>query len=253
MKKLFSPAVFLSCLLVAITSNAQDAEMPPGQVIVVTACLINDGYTVSDVMTAARAIDYSADDSPNFVFYRQPISGNNVPSNLLMRVNYFNDLEHWAGRNFGEPSTARRLLNRMLSCNTTNRTMSKNYNIGPGGQPYEGGTAPSGLVATAACNLKPGVTLQQVYNQLLAFNQPYRDAGDTTLFQLSHRFMGSTANVDMGSRFLLRFTGTTPEGLATRIDMGDKLVGTPPDFGGENCRDFVLWTSHVAHWGGVGN
>jgi hypothetical protein len=251
MNKLVLLNVLAVSLVLGLPAHAQ--EMPPGQIIVVTGCLVNDGYSVDDVMTAARSLDYSVNGGPNFVFFRQPVSGNNLPQNLLMRVNYFNNLEHWTNWSGPPMSAARQMLGRMLNCNTTNRTISMNYNIGQGGQPYEGGTADTGLVTTRACRLKPGATVQEAYNTLLNFNQQFRDQGDTSLFQISHRFMGPTLNVDMGSRFLIRVTGTTPEGLAQRIDMSEKAIGTPPNFAGEDCSDPVLWTSHVVHWGGANN
>ena len=238
-------------LFISLSAFAQ--EMPPGQIIVVTGCLINEGYNVDDVMAAARGLDYSSAESPNFIFYRQPVTGNGVLENLLMRVNYFNNLEHWTDWSGPPPSAARQMLGRMLTCNSTNRTISMNYNIGAVGQPYEGGTAEAGLVTTRACRLKSGSTIQEAYNTLLNFNRQFRDQGDTSLFQISHRFIGPTPDVDMGSRFLIRTTGTTPEGLARRIDMTENSVGTPPDFAGEDCGDAVLWFSHVAHWGGVNN
>jgi hypothetical protein len=48
MKKITTLLVFITCFLVGLPGYAQ--EMPPGNVIVNTACLINEGHTFADAV-----------------------------------------------------------------------------------------------------------------------------------------------------------------------------------------------------------
>ena len=249
MKKITLLAAFLTVFLFGSPGYAQD--MPPGNLIVVTACLINDGNTVADVMSAARDVDYDYPNAPNFVFYRQPIAGGNTPENLLMRVIYWRDMAHWAtpGQGDGGLDRDRRRVAEMLDCDTANRTFSMNYNAGPGGQPYDNGESDFSFAVTRTCQFKPGYGVADVYSSLTAYAAGLRERGDTTLVQLSHRFLGPSNGVEMGTRFLIRLTGTTPQSLADQIDASPKGVGTPAAFPGMNCSDGTLWGSHVVHWG----
>ena len=60
-------------------------ELPAGNLIVMTACEIAHGHSIDEVVTVARAIDYSADGAPNAVFYRTPVSGSDFSENWAYR------------------------------------------------------------------------------------------------------------------------------------------------------------------------
>ncbi|MBT8146335.1 MAG: hypothetical protein KJN90_05735 [Gammaproteobacteria bacterium] len=238
--------VLILSLFACYSVNAQ--VMPPGNLIVTTACTINHGHTVDEVIRVARAIDSSGEGGPNLVFYRRPIAGANFPSDLIMRVIYWDDMAHWASAGGAPPSGPRSYLSDMLSCDTVNRTFSTNRNVGQGAA-YAGGENTESLVATRNCRIKPGNTLEQLYFGLLELNAPYGQQGDTTLMQLSQRIMGPREGVEMGQDVIIRLIGEDAVGLAERIDMSPSPAGTPADAPVENCRDWALWQSYVTHWG----
>ena len=78
------------CLIMFISSFvffsnfSWSQELPPGNLIVVTACEIAHGHSIDEVVTVARAIDYSSDGAPNAVFYRTPVSGSEFSPNWAL-------------------------------------------------------------------------------------------------------------------------------------------------------------------------
>lgn len=248
MKTMITLTVFVTSFLVGLPSFAQ--EMPPGNMIVNTACSINDGYTFTDALDAARSFSYDGDNAPNLVFYRRPIATADTPSTFVLRVVYWDNLEHWA-RGSGDPgnTSARANLDEIMTCNNTNRSFFINRNVGEGGDAYAGGENNQSLSAARFCQVKPGNTLQDVYAALVAIQQPYLDQGNTTLMQLSHRFLNPGDGDEMGRNIIIRLIGETPEGLAARLDMSPKVVGLSDDAPVMNCQDRSLWATHVIRWG----
>ncbi len=236
----FSLSLFFCC-------SAAAQEMPPGGVIVNTTCAIAEGHTVEEVMTVARAINYT-EDGPNFVFYRRPISGSNFPPDFLLRTVYWDSVAHWSSGPGPGPSGPRNHLAELLTCDDVNRSFWTNRNVGQGNA-YAGGENDQTLMAARRCRMKPGSTLEQLYAGLSEINAPYAQQGDTTLMQLSQRFIGASEGVDMGTLVTIRLVGEDAEGLARRLDMATKFVGTPADAAVENCGDWVLFASYVAHFG----
>ena len=235
---------FSTCLSLSLPGLAQ--ELPPGNVIVNTACTINDGHTFAEALEAARAGNFDGENSPNLIFYRQPIAGGNVPANGFLRAVYWENLAHWArGAGAGAGGGP---LDEIVNCDNANRTFFVNRNIGQGNA-YEGGTSDQTLTGAVTCNIKQGSSIADVYAGLSEFNAPFQAQGDTTLIQLSHRFLGPNENAGFGAAIIVRFVGENGEGLAARLDNTPKNTGSPPDAPVENCSEMSLWSSHVIHWG----
>ena len=209
-----------------------------------TQCMLNQGHTLAEALEVARAGNFDGENSPNLIFYRWPIAGNNVPANGFIRTVYWDNLAHWArssGATGGAPDDA-------VSCDNANRTFFVNRNVGQG-RPYDGGRAEQSLSAAVSCNIKQGRTIAEVYEGLVGLNAPFQAQGDTTLMQVSHRFLGPRDNAGLGAAVIIRFIGESAESLAARLDNTPKNTGTPPDAPVENCSDLSLWNSHVVHWG----
>ena len=248
MKTMIPLTVFVTSFLVGLPSFAQ--EMPPGNMIVNTACSINDGYAFTDAVEAGRSLSYDGDNGPNLVFYRQPIATADTPSTFALRVVYWDNLEHWARGSGGLGNRfAAANLNEIMTCNNTNRSFFINRNVGQGGDAYAGGENAQSLSAARFCQVKSGNTLEDVYAALVAIQQPYLDQGNTTLMQLSHRFLNPAEGDEMGTNIIIRLIGETPEGLAARLDISPKVVGLPDDAPVMNCQDQSLWATHVIWWG----
>lgn len=236
-------SLFTISLFVSFSVHGQDA--PPGNLIVVTPCTINDGNTVADVIAEARNNNIG-DGGPNLIFYRYPVASNGAPSNRLMRVVYWSNMEHWATSGGAGGDTR---LSRMLTCENTNRTFHNNWNVGSGGNAYNGGENDSSLVAARFCTVAAGVTVQQFIAELTNYAEMYRDEGDATLMQLSQRFLGPRPDAEMGTAFTIRTVGTDAAGLARRFDMTVPGIGAPDGPFEITCGDASLFRSYVTHWG----
>lgn len=241
------PALALGMVL-ALPATAQ--EMPPGGVLVNTGCMINEGHSLAEVLETARGNDYGRENAPNLVFYRRPIAAANAPSNFLLRVVYWDNLEHWArsGATGGNPTAASTSLNAMLDCDNANRSFFINRNVGGAGNAYAGGENPDSMAAARFCELKSGNTIEDVYFSLEELTSGMRAAGDQSTVQLSNRFLGPREGQNMGTGITIRLVGESSQGLAARIDMMAKgtLSEEAPVI---NCQDMSLWSSHVIHWG----
>ena len=136
-----------------------------------------------------------------------------------------------------------------MSCDDANRSFFINRNIDGAAGAYAGGENQQSLSAARVCELRPGNTIEDVYTALVEINAPYRQQGDQTTMQLSHRFMGPQEGGAMGSSVIIRLVGETAEGLAARIDMSPRNARLAGDAPVVNCQDQSLWSSHVIHWG----
>lgn len=244
--RLFIIVFFSNFLLFPSLSWSQ--ELPPGNLIVVTACEIAHGHAIDEVITVARAIDYSADGAPNAVFYRTPVSGSDFSENWALRVVYWDDFAHFTSASF-TPSGPRNHLNELITCDGNNRTFSKNYSVGSGNA-YDGGLNLVSGVAARFCAVSPDASIQDVYSELYAANERNSNAGSETLMQLSHALFGTPAGTEMGTRITIRLVGRDWPDLANRLDASfPASVGTPLEGILENCTDRNLFNSYVTHWG----
>jgi hypothetical protein len=250
-----SKKIFLGTVVASLFScvSAFGQEMPAGNVIVNTACQISEGYTFADAVAVAREANITTEDGPNLIFYRQPIAGAGAyPANALLRVVYWDNLAHWArsaaSRATAVTASAGGYLNEIVTCDNVNRSFFVNRNVGQGAA-YANGENNETLVSSRACEVAPGNTIEDVYAGLTALNAPYGEQGNTTLMQLSQRFMGPREGQSMGANIIIRLIGEDGVGLAERIDMAGKPAGLPDDAPVANCADLSLWASHVIHWG----
>lgn len=248
MKKTTMFMTFAVCFLVNLPGYAQ--EMPAGNVIVNTVCTLNEGHTFREAVEESRSNDFSADNGPNLIFYRQPIAGGDFPANSFIRTVYWNNMEHWAssaGSNTAQAGTTAQ-LDEIMSCNNAARSFFVNRNVGEGAA-YAGGENDQSLSGAVLCKIRPGNSIADVYQALLDLNTPFAEQGDTSLMQLSHRFLGPQEGGSLGSDIIVRLVGESAVGLAKRLDMSPKNTGTPDDAPVIGCQDMSLWSSHVIHWG----
>ncbi len=248
MKRTATLVVFLASVLIASLGHTQ--EMPQGTVQVNTWCTINEGHTFAEAVEVGRYVDNEWENGPLQIFFRQAIAGPNLPPNGLLRVVYWNNLEHWSRGLAALPSPVgpRAHLNEIMSCDESNRSFFLTRNIGGRGGAYGGGENNVSMSSARACQVKPGNTIEDVYSALAENNAPYREQGDRTTYQLSQRFLGPREGLEMGTGLLIRMVGDTSHGLAARLDMSPKIAGVSEEFPVVNCLDRSLWESHVIHW-----
>ena len=249
MKKATVLMVLVASVLIGRLGYTQD--MPPGTLSVNTRCTINEGHTFAEAVEVGRYVDNEWENGPNLVFYRQPIAGPNVQPNGLLRVVYWDNLEHWSQgiAALPAPSGPSAHLNEIMSCDEDNRSFFLTRNVDEQGRGYAGGQNNASLTSSRSCQVKPGNTIQDAYSTLGTINETYRDQGDRTTVQLSQRFLGPREGLEMGTGIIIRMIGETSQGLAARLDMSPKNAGLPDDAPVVNCLDSSLWASHVIHWG----
>lgn len=250
MKKITTTLIlFITSILLSATGFSQ--EMPAGNLMVNTFCTLNDGYSFSDAVDAGRAVSYDGEDTPNIVLYRQPISSSDSPANALLRVVYWDNLEHWArsGSTRAPGAGEATLVDATMTCGNTNRTFYKNRNIGEGSAYGNNAENQQSLSAARLCEIKSGNSIADVYTALTALDTGSRPQGDNTLMQISHRMLGGNGDVGMGAAIIIRLVGETSVGLAARLDAGAMITGVPDDAPVQNCQEQTLWSSHVIHWG----
>ena len=243
-KNIFGLVMLISMPLFSGLSFAQG--LPSSALIVNTQCKISHGHTIDDVITVARAIPKS-EGGPNRIFYRTPVAGSNFTDDWVLRTIYWDDLAHWAAANSRDrqQSGPRNHLNKLITCDTSNRKFFDNYNIGTG-NPYDNGNNQISGIAARFCTLKSGVTIEEAYQELSSYNAQYEGEHET-MMQLSHLKLGRTPNVEMGTRVTIRLVGKDLVDLAKRLDLSGPLIGTP-DGVMDNCSDSNLFMSHVASW-----
>ena len=230
----------------------------PGQVVSAQAsivhnmvCTVAHGYTMQEVLEVARSIDFDQPDGPNFVFFRQAITGNgNVSPNSFVFATRWADMEHWArSRASRARSPQGALMFQMTDCDWQNSWISLDYTVDEGGSPYEGGELNASLVYFRTCDLREGRTVQDFVDRLAQGNARFREAGDRSIMQVSRRWLGSREGVSP-RQVGVRVVGENAEGLARRLDMS---VPTGPPQNSqervvENCNRRMLMWSHVVHW-----
>ena len=178
MKRTATLVVFLASVLIGSLGYTQ--EMPQGTVQVNTWCTINEGHTFAEAVEVGRYVDNEWENGPLQIFFRQAIAGPNLPPNGLLRVVYWNNLEHWSRGLAALPSPVgpRAHLNEIMSCDESNRSFFLTRNIGGRGGAYGGGENNVSMSSARACQVKPGNTIEDVYSALAENNAPYREQGD---------------------------------------------------------------------------
>ena len=73
MKKIILLLSFLTLSLGSLLTQAQDLQVPAGDVIRTANCVINDDrFSFNDVVERARALEFDEND-PDSIFFRRPI------------------------------------------------------------------------------------------------------------------------------------------------------------------------------------
>ncbi|MBK90942.1 MAG: hypothetical protein CME27_00575 [Gemmatimonadetes bacterium] len=227
----------------------------PGQVVNAqtsivhnTRCTVADGYDMQDVLEAARSIDYDRPDGPNFVFFRQAITGSgSATQNGFIRAVRFENMEHWVRTmSTRTPSVEGLMLGQRVDCDFPNSWIALDHNADDAGNPYEGGELDGSLMYFRSCELRAGRSAQDFVDWLAE----RRVDGDRSIVQVSRRWLGPQEGAS-SSRIGLRVVGENPEGLARRLDRLAQQQMDPqrnPDWPIESCNQPTLMWSHVIHW-----
>ena len=140
--------------LLAFSLNAYAQDVPaPNSLYVATQCSVNDGATFSEVVEEARSGNSSG---PNWVFFRQPVAGNNAAPNQFRRIVVWDNMEHWA-TNVLIPSV------ESYTCDNANRSFWTNRVLGTNRDGYVGTDV---SLVTTGCALSSVDTPSLMYTSL---------------------------------------------------------------------------------------
>ena len=197
---------------IAFSLNAYAQDVPaPNSLYVATQCFVNDGATFSEVVEEARSGNSSG---PNWVFFRQPVAGNNAAPNQFRRIVVWDNMEHWA-TNVLIPSV------ESYTCDNANRSFWTNRVLGTNRDGYVGTDV--SLVTTRLCFIERGHTIADVYETLNDGALAREARGDTTVSMVSHLFLGPSTGTDMRTRIIIRRVGDSEAGLARSLDLFNQV------------------------------
>ncbi len=223
--------------------------MPTPTLIVNTRCSVGHGYSMDDVLEVARSMSFDGPDAPRWIGYRVPVAGNGeMEPNQVVRAVRWENLAHWERYVRDRDSNASVLLDQMLDCDEGNRSFMRDWAIDDQGNPYEGGMIDSTLSTYRVCELKPGNTVEDLFNTLANINAEARAEGDRNHRGFSQRWLGPRADAEMNSEIGIRIIGENGDALASYLDSRPAgSGGTPEDAPVTNCGDRMLFRSHVVH------
>ena len=243
--------------LLGLTAPALLAQsMPTPTLIVNTRCSVAHGYSMDDVLEVARSMSFDGSDAPRWIGYRVPVAGNGeMEPNQVVRAVRWENLAHWeryvrdsVDATRSRDSNASVLLDQMLDCDEGNRSFMRDWAIDDQGNPYEGGMIDSTLSTYRVCELKPGNTVEDVFNTVANINARARAEGDRNHRGFSQRWLGPRADAEMNSGIGMRIIGENGGTLASYLDSRTAgSGGTPESAPVTNCGDRMLFRSHTVH------
>ena len=216
-----------------------------------TACTLNPGYSMADVVETARNFEWSEDTSPAVVVMRSKVAASGVNGNFgpefdFLISSYYpsysdmvekrgNFLRSQAGRN------GRRGIAPFATCSDNIGISSVRFATGPGaGTPIPPLTA----AASTFCDLN-GATVDDAMAMVAGFEQSFAN-GATALVQ-SPSFGGPRRPINSRARMMLLFPSFDDFGAAW-----DRLQQLPQAANSENpisCTTPSLWVQYLIHQG----
>ena len=224
--------------------------IPTPTLLVNTRCSVGHGYSINDVLEVARSDSFDGPNAPRWIGYRVPVAGNGeMESNQVIRAVRWESLAHWEAYVRDRDSNASVLLGQMLDCDEGNRSFMRDWAIDDQGAPYEGGMIDSTLSTYRVCELKPGSTVEDLFNVLSNQNAEARADGDRNHRGFSMRWLGSREGVEMNSGIGIRIIGENAGALASYLDSTPVTGagGTPESAPVTNCADRTMFRSHTVH------
>ncbi len=228
--------------------------IPTPTLLVNTRCSVGHGYSINDVLEVARSDSFDGPNAPRWIGYRVPVAGNGeMEPDQVIRAVRWESLAHWDAHyeTFvrDRDSNASVLLRQMLDCDEGNRSFMRDWAIDDQGTPYEGGTIDSTLSTYRVCELKPGNTVEDLYNVLASQNAEARADGDRNHRGFSMRWLGPREGVEMNTGIGIRIIGENASALASYLDSTPVTGagGTPEGAPVTNCGDRMMFRSHTVH------
>lgn len=244
--KLHQLALSLTTLLISASSLiAQTGN--PASVVRTRNCSVDDGYTFADVVTAARALPRDAN-SPNLVFMREAVLASpEYQENWDFQLAYYYPsyeamFERRAARNASPlPPSDQLSPGSMTTCGPVSIVESTIVHFG------EGNPGDATAMLTRMCDAT-STTRRAAYNRIATIAANFAAEGNDMLVQVFAPAVGGAIGLT-NSQFMIGVVGSTPAGIATRLDL--LRNGFRPGAGlspaGFSCNRWSGWNTHKIH------
>ena len=213
MKKLIVLFFVVTFGLGSVVTQAQDVELPAGNVVRVSNCTILDNrFSFNDVVERAKALDFG-DNAPNMVWFRRPIYASPEYSkqfDFQIGMYYPSYAEMFERRVASGNDSYGRLP---ISCGTPYVIRS----LGAG-QPGNGARlADQTALTMSRCSLNEGFSIRDAYGRISAVQARRASRGDNTMMQMLLPGLGGPRDRDFD--FGVMRVGATGPDLGEGMDM----------------------------------
>ncbi len=211
MKKISLLFAFAAIYSNSILTQAQDIDVPPGQVMRMINCKITDDrFGFNDVVERARALEFD-ENAPNVIFFRRPIyaSPEYHESWDMQIAAYYSSYTEMVDRRVASGDNSYGRL--PISCSSP--FVARNVLINPQGSQLEDQTA----MLTRFCTLNQNASVRSAYNRIRTATENFAAAGNGTMTQMWTPGLGGPINADFD--FVLAHVGPNRSELTERMDM----------------------------------
>ena len=232
------------------TVAAHGQEVPPGALVQIIDCSLQDGVTMADAVAQARS--YSWDEtSPNLVFFRQSVYGGSYRENYDFRIaSYFPSYSEMISRFSAEKARQRQTRSAgFFTCDPVTRRLIQAHPVNPENDGFAGdGT----LMTTRFCRLNDGKTIADAHTFAQGVASNFANAGDTSLAQMYTLEQGPIGDTVYGRGVVFATVPATPAAFGEREDLRrdgfDPLEGLRPL--PVSCDAPAMWFTSAIHRGG---
>ena len=237
MKRIIS-LLFSSFFLCMWTTFAQAQELNPSNVIRISNCTIDEGYTLQEVVDRARELsEEDSDNQPDGIYFRQPIytSAEYQENWDFQLALYYPSYVEMASRRIAAGNSSRGRL--PISCG--NATTINSYVV------HQGDSFPNQTgMLTRFCRLDEG-NLRSSYNRIGTIAENYAEAGSNLSVQMNVRGLGG--QLQGPNDYGIAVVGSSIEAVMERLDM--RRNGFRAELGnrsssGASCDRWSLWVTH---------
>ena len=234
-------SITVSALSVVFLGTASVSAQTNVLANVTTACTINPGYTMADVVETARNFEWSEDTAPGVVVFRAKVAAVNKPEfDFLIDAYYPNYadmvekrgtfLQRQAGRN------GRRGLAGVATCNDNSRMASVRFAAPPTG----GSIAPLTATVSTLCELN-GATVADAVTRAGALGQTLGARA-----MVANRSFGGP-RTPFNSTVNMRFIFPSFPDFGAGMDRINQNSTAPNQENSISCSVPALWASYRIH------
>jgi hypothetical protein len=249
-----TPVVLGSMLSVCLfAASVQGQERPPGALISLINCSLNDGTSMADAVQWARAAPRD-ETAPNAIFFRQAFyAGSYRASSDFTMAAYFPSYGEMVGRtgarlalpdNRVRPNTR---ATDLFTCDPSTFRLNQSRTVNPGNDGFSGDAT---LMTTRFCELNENSTVDDAYAFVQGVARNYQAGGDNSLMQLYTRELGPVGETVIGGRsgLAIATVPATPAAFASRMDLRREGLNALEGLTLPMTCDYpAMWVTYAVH------